>query len=98
MAATWLLHGRIHLFSVRPPGGQRLLFDVGRRCDQTMTDVVMRLRCTGVSMFDVDFAGYEHILGGNSESKSASRSVGQDSNAWDPVVWIEVTGRWVAAS
>ena len=63
-----------------------MLADVGRRCDQTMTDVVMRLRCTGVSMFDVDFAGYEQVVGGNPESKSASRSVCQDSDCRDPVV------------
>ena len=73
-----------------------MLTDVGRRGDQTMTDMVMRLRCTGVSMFDVDLAGYEHIPGGNPESKSASRPVCQDSNVWDPVAGIEVTGRWVA--
>ena len=70
-----------------------MLADVGRRGDQTMTDVVMRLRCTGVSMFDVDFAGYKQVLGGNPESKSASLPVCQDSNVWDPVAWIEVTGR-----
>ena len=63
-----------------------MLTDVGRRNDQTMTDVVMRLRCTGVSMFDVDFAGYEQVVGGNPESKSVSRSVGQDSDCRDPVV------------
>ena len=63
-----------------------MLADVGRRGDQTMTDVVMRLRCTGVSMFDVDFAGYEQVVGGNPESKSASLPVGQYSNVWDPVV------------
>ena len=62
-----------------------MLADVGRRGDQTMTDMVMRLRCTGVSMFDVDFAGYEQVVGGNPESKSASRPVGRDSNVWDPV-------------
>ena len=63
-----------------------MLTDVGRRNDQTMTDVVMRLRCTGVSMFDVNFAGYKQVVGGNPESKSASRSVGRDSDVWDPVV------------
>ena len=63
-----------------------MLADVGRRGDQTMTDVVMRLRCTGVSMFDVDFAGYEQVVGGNPESKSASLPVCLDSNVWDPVV------------
>ena len=75
-----------------------MLADVGRRGDQTMTDVVMRLRCTGVSMFDVDFAGYKQVVGGNPESKSASRPVCLDLDRRDPVVWIEVTGRWVAAS
>ena len=62
-----------------------MLADVGRRGDQTMTDMVMRLRCTGVSMFNVDFAGYKQVVGGNPESKSASRPVGRDSNVWDPV-------------
>ena len=65
--------------------------DVGRRCYLMLADVVMRLRCTGVSMFDVDFAGYEQVVGGNPKSKSASRPVCLDLDRRDPVAGIEVT-------
>ena len=40
---------------------------------------------TVVSICFLDFAGYEQVVGGNPESKSASRSVGWDSNGRDPV-------------
>ena len=47
---------------------------------------------TVVSICFLDFAGYEQVVGGNPESKSASRPVCRDSDVWDPVVEIGVTG------